>query len=390
MIKQRTAIYLVLVIFAGLLVWRQNDGRMLRHPPPAIPTPVRHRGGPAETELRSSRPSVEASGKNRHIAGNLKKADSNDAGTFKDWLENPPDFGLLFPQEYIEKILRENNNRVDLLLAAVLFRSYTAEPEFKQKLLKELAAAAGDQAAVQAAMILAGNLMGNTTEGMKEWIDRLKASDPQNALANYFAAIEAFKRNDPDTVLAELLTAQGKTGYNDYMPTFWDAREEFFRTAGYPEAEAKMLAASGLLMPNLAEFRQVANSALDTATKRQETSDYAGALEITGSISALGRQLEQSTSGTLVEELVGIALETKALNEYKAIYAAQDDTAGTARVNQRLAELEAIKQEIKTLTPALDPFLKTADSATVAAYFDRMRQYGELQALRDLAAGKIP
>ena len=386
--------YFFLPILAGLLVWRYAAVAE-RRPMTGMPKPAVVRGGPANTELRSSRPRPDAAGKVRRVsshrtAGILKSVDSDDAGSFKDWLEDPPDLKLLFPPEFIEKILRENGNRVDLLLAAVLLSGDSGEREFKAKLLQELAAAAGDQPAVQVAMILAGNLLAGNTEGMKEWIDRLKASDPQNALANYLAASEALKRNDPTTALNELLAAGGKTDFNDYLLIDWDAREEFFRAAGYPPAESKVLAFTGMLMPHLSAFREVANSAVESAAKRQEAGDLSGALEITGSVRQLGRSLEQSAGAILINNLVGIAVETKALNLEKTIREAQNDSTGLAAVNLRLAELVTARQEIKNVAPAFDQYLKTADSAAVTAIFDRIRQYGELQTMRDLAAGKIP
>src|SRR6185312_680225 len=54
-----------------------------------------------------------------------------------------------------------------------------------------------------------------TPEDRRQWLDSLKKSDPDNALANYLSALDYFKIGQTDQAVKEFMAASGKQ-FEDY------------------------------------------------------------------------------------------------------------------------------------------------------------------------------
>jgi len=106
-------------------------------------------------------------------------------------------------------------------------------------------------------------------EERRQWLDAFKQSAPDNAVANYLSARDYFKSGQNDQAVQEVQAAATKP-IQDYSLDFVQNGEEAYRAAGYSDAEAKMIATSTLLLPQLAEYKQVSVSLVDLAnTYRQ-------------------------------------------------------------------------------------------------------------------------
>ena len=94
------------------------------------------------------------------------------------------------------------------------------------------------------------------TQERRQWLDAFKQSAPDNALAFYLSARDHFKSGQPELAEQEVLAAGAKT-MRDYAADWLENTEEAYHSAGYSEAEAKALAMTTLLMPHLANLREV-------------------------------------------------------------------------------------------------------------------------------------
>jgi hypothetical protein len=109
---------------------------------------------------------------------------------------------------------------------------------------------------------------------------------------------------------------------------------------------------------------------------------------ITGAMSnaqlALGQRLDDPNSLTLIQPLVGIAIQRAGL----AAMAAAAPDAGTAQaIQERLDGLNQQREGIKALVAGqpMETWLPNAPPEEANAYFDRMRLFGEQRALQWLA-----
>jgi len=91
-------------------------------------------------------------------------------------------------------------------------------------------------------------------EERRQWLDAFKQFAPDNALAHYLSARDHFTSRQNDQAVQELLAAATKP-IQDYSLDFVQNSEEAYRAAGYSDAEAKMMATSTLLLPQLAEYQ---------------------------------------------------------------------------------------------------------------------------------------
>ena len=98
----------------------------------------------------------------------------------------------------------------------------------------------------------------------------------------------------------------------------------------------------------------------------------------------LGQRLDDPNSMTLIQTLVGIAIQRKTLDAMAAV--ALDAASGQAiqdRVNALLQQREAIKAAVVAASP--ETWLQTASAQDVSAYVDRHRLFGEQNAMQWLA-----
>jgi len=160
--------------------------------------------------------------------------------------------------------------------------------------------------------------------------------------------------------------------------------EEAYHAAGYSDVESKAAATSGALLPHLAEIKQAGLSLVELADSYQQAGDPASAKAALQMCLDLGQRLDDPNSLTLIQPLVGIAIQRTGL---EAMAAAAPDAEAAQAIQKRLNDLNQERAGIKALVAAqpIESWLPTAPPEDINAYFDRMRLFGEQRALQWLA-----
>jgi hypothetical protein len=216
-------------------------------------------------------------------------------------------------------------------------------------------------------------------EDRRKWLDAFKESAPDNALANYLSASDYFKAGDQAKALEELQTAAAKPNYQDYFGDFVQNATEAYRAAGYSEAEAKQAAGSQALLPQLASLKQVGVSLVDLAQSYQQAGDQASAQAALDMAMTLGTRLDQPDAPTLIQMLVGIAVEKKALG---ALDPASPYGSSGGTVQGALDALNQQREGLRTLAKPLDDaLLARLPDADLINFRDRQLLFGAQPAL---------
>ena len=217
-------------------------------------------------------------------------------------------------------------------------------------------------------------------EERRKWLDAFKNSAPDNSLPDYISASDYFKAGDKAHALEELKSAAAKPDYQDYFADFVQNATEAYRSAGFSEAEAKTLAASQALLPHLASLKQDGVGLVDLAQSYRDAGDSASAQTTLDMALALGARLNQPDSPTLIQMLVGIAVERMALGgaDPGTPYGSGGQTAQTM--------LDALNQQrdaLKALTKPLDEALLTRmPEGDLVSYRDRQLRFGAQSAIQ--------
>ncbi|HET7625804.1 MAG TPA: hypothetical protein VFM25_11125, partial [Verrucomicrobiae bacterium] len=114
-------------------------------------------------------------------------------------------------------------------------------------------------------------------ETRHQWLERLKKSDPGNALGNYLTVGDYLKSGRIELALHEMQSATGKANYDDYSLDFLENAEEAYRAAGKSELEAKVSATYSLLLPTVSDFKETSRALTDLAGQYQASGDTASA-----------------------------------------------------------------------------------------------------------------
>jgi hypothetical protein len=280
--------------------------------------------------------------------------------------DEPPELTAEQAESYLEQTRRSAAS----LLAA--FRG-TRDEKFLQEALQKFP---GDPQVNFAAAIK----QNTSPEERRERLDSFKQSAPENALANYLSSLDYFKSGQTALAVQELSAASGKLQMQDYSMEFVQNAEEAYRAAGYSESEAKMIAMSSLLLPHLAQMRDLGRSISDLVSSYREAGDQASADEALQMACKLGQRFDQQTREPLISQLVGAAIERTALS---AMDPASPYANGT--VNDRLAEMTQQRASMKQLTQQFDSLQPMMSADDWSHYADRQRLFGEKAALQWLA-----
>src|SRR2546427_521624 len=173
----------------------------------------------------------------------------------------------------------------------------------------------------------------------------------------------------------------------DYSLEFVQNGEEAYRAAGYSDAEARMIATSTLLLPQLAEIKQVGRNLVDLAEAYRQSGDGASAQAALQMGISLGQWLDEPGSLTIIQSLVGIALQRIVFNAMDP-NSPYGDTGQTVRnqidaLAQRREAIRALAQQVETVLP-------TMSDQDLISYFDRMKVFGEQAAIRWAASRHNP
>lgn len=271
-------------------------------------------------------------------------------------------------REQLEPYLAKHHRNVDSLLGALRASGDDA-------LLKEAKERFPNDPRVQ----FAAAFKSESSEERQQWLEKFKQSDPDNSLANYLLAGEHFKAGQPEQALQELATAGGKAGFNNHLMDFIQNTEEAYHAAGYSEAEAKGIACNSALLPELLPFKQVGQALVELAKRYEQAGDAASAQAVRDMGLNLGRQLGQPPQVTLIHELVGRAIERMVLGSMNpnAPYGAAGQT-----VQNQMDALAARRKEDRAMVAQAEPLLNTMSDQDLAHFYDRLKIYGEVAALR--------
>src|SRR6266496_3621724 len=136
-----------------------------------------------------------------------------------------------------------------------------------------------------------------------------------NALPNYLLALHYFKAGQPDQAVSELIAASGKQDFQDYTLERHQDDEEAYLGAGYSVAEAKTIPALQLLLPQLAEVKQLGLNLVELANSYRQAGDPDSAQAALQMVANLGQRYGNTVVGeTEISRLVGLAVERIALN----------------------------------------------------------------------------
>jgi hypothetical protein len=210
-------------------------------------------------------------------------------------------------------------------------------------------------------------------EERSQWLDRLKQSAPDNALPNYLSALDSLKSGQMDRAAQEITAASSKQQFQDYSMDFLQTAEEAYRSAGYSDAEAKTIAATQLLLPQLAELRELGRQMVGLANSYRQSGDAGSADSALQMDIALGQRFGGYPGEPLINRLVGIAIERDAL-------ATMDPNsplgAPGQTVQDRLNQLNQSRQDFKALAQQETGLFQKMSDSDIASYWDRWRTFG--------------
>ena len=216
-------------------------------------------------------------------------------------------------------------------------------------------------------------------EEKRDWLEKFKQSAPDNPIANYLSAREYLKAGNRERGLQDLTDAAGKTRFDDYTMERWQAAEEAQLSAGRPIAEAKLAAGSSLLLPQLAQFKGLAQEMQKLQKEYIGAGDLASAQTLAQIGHTLAQQLSQGEgSRPLINQLVGAAIDRIALGSLPQD--SQPDFLGQT-IQQRFDEAATFKSDVRSLTPQFDEMMARGDEGEIISYFDRLKVQGEYKAL---------
>ena len=270
--------------------------------------------------------------------------------------------------EDLEPFLARNRRSVEALLGALRASGDDA-------LLKEAKEAYPNDPRVQ----FAAAFQTESPEERRQWLEKFKESAPDNALANYLLAAEHFKSGHAAEALEELAAATAKPRFENYLLDFVQNTEEAYHASGCSDAEAKAIAMSGALLPELGPLKHLSIAMVDLAKRYEQAGDSTSASELQAMALGLGQRLEGSPQFTLIHELVGVAIERIVLSSMNP----EAPCGGTGwTVQNQMDALAAGKKQRQAIFAEAEPALKTLSDQDLGHFFDRMKVYGEVAAMR--------
>ena len=317
------------------------------------------------TEESQSRSNFKRTARTSFAPEVVEAADATVSSTSSNLAQRVDNNEFQLTDDQLAAYLRQFGTNVETLLATQ-----------KREYLKLAAELFPDDPRVQYAVV-SRDLF---PEARREWIERLKQSAPDNAIANYLSARDYLKAGDRDAALKDLSDAMRKTQFNDYSLEQVQNMEDAQLSAGRTIAEAKVAAGSGLLLPQLAQFKELSQSIQAMQKEYVAAGDTASAQALAQMGHALAQQLTTGEgSRCLINQLVGAAIDRIVLSPLPPD-TRPDFLGGT--VQQRIDELTGFRQGVRSLTEDFGDWMGRASEAELISYFDRMKLQGEYRALQ--------
>jgi RNA polymerase sigma factor (sigma-70 family) len=214
-------------------------------------------------------------------------------------------------------------------------------------------------------------------DDQRQWLEAFEESAPDNALANYLSALNDFKAGQADQALQELSSASGKP-LDDYTISRAENDMEAFLAAGYSVADAEQLGTSQLLLPQLAQLKQLTLDTRDLANAYRQAGDTTSADAVLQMADKLGQRYANPSAGEpTVSQLVGIAIEKIALG-------AMDPTTpygGNGQtVQDRLNQLAQQRAAVAEMDQQVEKLLPSLSDQDWVIYKNRWLMFGEQNA----------
>jgi hypothetical protein len=220
----------------------------------------------------------------------------------------------------------------------------------------------------------------DSPEERRQWLDSFKQSAPENSMPAYLSALDYFKAGQSDQALQELTAAAGRPSFQDYSLDFMQSAEEAYRSAGYSDAEAKAIASTQLLLPQLGELRDLGRKLAELGTSYRQAGDQESAQAALQMAMELGQRLERPTGwNTVIGELVGWAVQRTALSAMDP--SAPYGTSGQS-VQARLDELAQQRASIKAFVQQNSGLIESMSEQDLSTFFDRQKLFGEMEAMK--------
>jgi hypothetical protein len=217
----------------------------------------------------------------------------------------------------------------------------------------------------------------------RPWIEALKKSAPDNPLGNYLSARDYFNSGQNDLAVEELAAASGKTQFSDLTLERMQMDEEAYRFSGLSEKDSKAAAMFRLELPQLKDMPDLAKSMIELSKNYRQSGDAASADAVVETAVNLGEQFRNSEKSLLVNQMLGIGIEVSALESLDPS-AAFGSEGGTVR--ERLDALKATNAEMSNLVRQTVPLQDQMSTQDWVGYMDRMKLFGEQNAMRWLLA----
>jgi hypothetical protein len=216
-------------------------------------------------------------------------------------------------------------------------------------------------------------------EARREWLDRFKQSAPDNALASYLSAREYLKDGNREQGLKDFADAARRPHFDDYTLEQVQNMEDAQLSAGRSLVEAKIAAGSGLMLPQLAPLKALAQDVQKIQKDYIASGDTSSAEALAQMGRSLGQQLTTGESSRcLINQLVGIAIERILLNPLPPD---SQPAFLNGTVQQRIDEMNTFRQSVKNLTPQIDNLMARGNESEIISYFDRMKVQGEYKSM---------
>ena len=217
-------------------------------------------------------------------------------------------------------------------------------------------------------------------EVQRDRLDRLKAADPENAIADYLSARNHLKEGRIEDALAELSAASGKQKFDDYSLESALAAEELYLAAGFSPAEAKAYGTSSTRLPQLSPLKGLSQELAKLQQDYLATGNREGAEDLARLGMQLGQRLS-TTSGarSLVAELTGLTIEAQVL---KSLPSDGQYDFVPGGIPQYLEQMNQHRAGLKESSSHFKDWMRQANDSEIMAYFDRMKLFGEAEALR--------
>jgi|GEM_PF-616993 len=295
--------------------------------------------------------------------------DDSDPTNFWNKLKGIP---VKITREQAESFLNANGRNAANLLAA--YRT-SGESSLLEEAMKKFPN--DPQVAFEAAEATTLKKLNLTPEQQRQWLDAFEKSAPNNSLANYLSAVSYFNAGQIDEGVKELTAASGKT-LDDYTVGRAENDIEAYLAAGYSPAEAEQMGTSQLLLPQLAQLKNLTRQIYDLAGAYRQIGDPGSAQAVLLMADTLGQQYANPSPGEpTITQLVGFAMENIALKAMDPNLPYGDNGQ---TVQDRLNQLQEQETNLKQLNNQAESLLPSMTPQDVIIYKNRWLMFGEQNA----------